>query len=211
MIPGVELTELLQNIGILGISIIIFLESGIPFGFIFPGDSLLVTAGVLAAAGVLNLPLLIICVFIAAILGVNAGYSVGRRYGRKLFSKDKSVLFHKDHVLRAEAFYEKHGGKAIVLARFLPIVRTFAPIVAGIGHMNYRRFMLFNIIGAVVWAVGVTLLGVWLGNSIPADTLEHYLIFVIIGVIVLSLLPAAAHFVIEGKRKRTEAETTPRK
>ena len=145
MIPGVELTELLHSVGIAGITLIIFLESGIPFGFIFPGDSLLFTAGVLAAAGVLNLPLLIICVFLAAVLGVNVGYAFGKKYGKQLFSKEKSLLFNKEYIAKAEVFYESHGGKAIVMARFLPIVRTFAPIVAGVGRFNDKRVFFFNV------------------------------------------------------------------
>jgi membrane-associated protein len=201
MIPGLELTELLKSIGIIGITVIIFLESGIPFGFIFPGDSLLFTAGVLAAAGVLNLPLLIICVFLAAILGVNAGYAFGKRYGRRLFSKDKSIFFHKDYINRAEEFYEEHGGKAIIFARFIPVVRTFAPIVAGIGNMNYRRFMFFNIIGAVIWAVGVTTLGYWLGSKVPADIMEKYLLLIVFGFIVLSFIPAIVHVLRDPKSR----------
>ena len=204
MIPGIELTELVQTFGIVGITLVIFLESGVPFGFFLPGDSLLFTAGVLAAAGLLNLPLLIICVFLAAILGVNVGYAFGKRYGRKLFTKDKSLLFHKDHVVRAESFYEEYGGQAIVLARFLPVVRTFAPIVAGIGHMNYKRFMFFNIIGALLWAVGITLLGYWLGNSIPPHAMEKYLVLIIIGIIIVSFIPPAIHIIIDKKKKSAQ-------
>lgn len=203
MLPGVELTELLQNVGLIGISIIIFLESGIPFGFIFPGDSLLFTAGVLAAAGIFNLPLLILCVFVAAIAGVNVGYAFGKKYGRRLFSKDNSLLFHKKYVGQAEEFYESHGGKAIVLARFVPVIRTFAPIVAGIGHMDYRRFMFFNVFGAVLWAVGVTLLGYWLGSKIPADAMEKYLLLIVAGVVITSFIPPAIHVWLK-KRARTD-------
>jgi len=203
MLPGVELTELLQSVGLIGISVIIFLESGIPFGFIFPGDSLLFTAGVLAAAGIFYLPTLIACVFVAAIVGVNVGYAFGKKYGRRLFSKDDSVLFHKKYVNQAEEFYESHGGKAIVLARFVPVIRTFAPIVAGIAHMNYRRFMVFNVVGAVLWAIGVTLLGYWLGSKIPADAMEKYLLLIVMGVVIVSFLPAVLHFVLK-KRQKTE-------
>lgn len=206
MIPGVDPTELLRSVGIAGITLIIFLESGIPFGFIFPGDSLLFTAGVLAAADVLNLPLLIVCVFIAAILGVNVGYAFGKRYGKQLFSKDKSLLFNKEYIGKAEVFYESHGGKAIVMARFLPVIRTFAPIVAGVGHMNYRRFLFFNVVGALLWAVGVTMLGYWLGSKIPPDLMEKYLIIIIIGVIIISFIPAGIHYVLSKRQEDDKSE-----
>lgn len=202
MLPGVELTELLSQIGVIGITLIIFLESGIPVGFIFPGDSLLFTAGVLAAAGLLNLPLLIACVFVAAILGVNVGYTIGKKYGPRIFTKESSWLFNKKYITEAGTFYEHHGGKAIVLARFIPVVRTFAPIVAGVGNMNYRRFILFNIVGALLWAVGVTLLGFWLGSKIPADVMEKYLLLIVVGIIVISFIPAALHIIF--KRSKSE-------
>lgn len=199
MIPGVELTELLSSIGIIGIAAIIFFESGIPFGFIFPGDSLLFTAGVLASAGILNLPLLIISVFAAAIVGVNVGYTLGKHYGPRIFKKESSWLFNKEYISRSEDFYEQHGGKAIILARFIPVIRTFAPIVAGVGRMNYRRFMFFNVVGALLWAVGVTMLGYWLGSKIPADVMEKYLILVVLGIVVVSFIPAAIHL-MAGKK-----------
>lgn len=200
MIPGVELTDLLSQIGIIGISLIVFLESGIPIGFIFPGDSLLFTAGVLAAAGILNLPLLIICVFVAAVIGVNVGYSIGKHYGPKIFTKESSWVLNKKYIAEAGDFYERHGGQAIVLARFIPVVRTFAPIAAGVGNMDYRRFMIFNVIGALLWAVGLTMLGYWLGSEIPADVMEKYLLLIVLGIVVVSFIPAAVHLVLSKKR-----------
>lgn len=203
MLPGVELTELLSQIGIIGITLIIFLESGVPIGFIFPGDSLLFTAGVLAAAGLLNLPLLIGCVFVAAIIGVNVGYAIGKKYGPRIFTKESSWLFNKKYIAEAGQFYENHGGKAIVLARFIPVVRTFAPIVAGVGSMNYRRFIVFNVLGALLWAVGVTVLGYWLGSKIPPDLMEKYLLLIVLGIIVISFIPAVIHIFV--KRNKQES------
>ena len=200
MIPGIELTQLIQNIGLVGIILMVFLESGVPIGFIFPGDSLLITAGVLGAAGLLNIQLLIIGVFVAAVLGVNAGYYIGKKYGIKMFSNEQSRIFNPRNIKHAESFYESHGGKAIVLARFIPVVRTFAPIVAGIAHMNYKKFMIFNIIGALIWAVGVTMLGYALGNTIGADVMEKYLILIILSVIALSFIPAIVHLVLNRRR-----------
>lgn len=172
-------------IGILIVAAIVFAESGLLIGFFLPGDSLLFGAGLIASQGSIPIVPLIIATVIAAIVGDNVGYSIGRRAGSRLFKKRDSILFHQEHIRRAEAFYEKHGGKTIILARFTPIVRTFAPVVAGIGKMPRQRFMLFNVVGGVLWGAGVTLLGYHLGSRIPG--LDHYIEFVLIGVIVLSL------------------------
>ena len=203
MLFGIDLPELLLAIGILGIAGIVLFESGVPFGFFLPGDSLLFTAGVLASAGFLNLPLLIIAVVTAAIIGVSIGYWIGKRYGRPLFKNDKSWVFSKKHLNDAEDFYNKYGGRAIVLARFLPVVRTFAPIVAGIAHMDYRRFMMFNVLGALLWAFGLTVLGYALGNVIPPEIMEKYLLLIILTIIVLSFLPTAIH-ILNDKRKNNK-------
>ncbi|MCA9908110.1 MAG: VTT domain-containing protein, partial [Anaerolineae bacterium] len=172
--------EFLRTVGYIGIFGIIFAESGLLIGFFLPGDSLLFTAGFLASLDnpPFWLPVLLIGCAIAAVAGDSVGYAFGRRVGRKLFQRENSFLFNKANLLRAEAFYEKHGGKAIVLARFMPIVRTFAPIVAGIGTMEYRRFVSYNIVGGLLWAVGVTSAGFLLGNVIP--DVDKYLLPIII-------------------------------
>ncbi len=183
----------IRTVGYAGIFAIIFAESGLLIGFFLPGDSLLFTAGFLASLEqpVFSLPVLLIGFAIAAITGDSVGYAFGRRVGRRLFQREDSLLFHKKNLLRAEAFYDKHGGKAIVLARFMPIVRTFAPIVAGIGVMQYRRFVAFNVVGGLLWAVGVTLAGYFLGNVIP--DVDKYLLPIVIIIVLVSVAPPAYH------------------
>ena len=171
---------------------IVFAESGLLFGFFLPGDSLLFTAGFLASQGYLDLPLLLIGCFIAAVTGDQVGYWFGHRVGRRLFDREESFFFHRKNIERTEAFYRKHGGKTIVLARFLPAIRTFAPIVAGIGSMRYRDFIFYNIFGALLWAVGVTLAGYFLGSLIP--DVDKYLIPIILLIIIVSALPTLVHF-----------------
>ena len=192
-----DLVQLIKTVGYVGLFGIIFAESGLFIGFFLPGDSLLFTAGFLASVPgsdgntVLSLPLLLIGCAIAAVLGDNVGYAFGRRIGRRFFQKEDSLLFKKKYVLKAQAFYEKHGGKTIVLARFMPIVRTFAPIVAGIGEMNYRLFFSSNLVGGLLWAIGVTLAGYFLGSAIP--DVDKYLLPIVIVIIVVSVLPSALH------------------
>lgn len=172
---------------------VIFAESGLLIGFFLPGDSLLFTAGFLAQKGVfgLNIWVLIIGFFVAAVLGDSVGYSFGKRVGRRLFNKEDSVFFHKDNLLKAEAFYKKYGKKTIILARFVPVVRTFAPIVAGMGDMHYKTFLAYNIVGGVLWAIGLPLAGFFLGSLVPGS--EKYLEIIIIGIVILSILPTFIH------------------
>jgi membrane-associated protein len=171
---------------------IVFAESGLLFGFFLPGDSLLFTAGFLASQGYLDLPLLLTGCFIAAVTGDSVGYWFGHRVGRRLFERQDSFFFHRRNLERTEAFYRKHGGKTIVLARFLPAIRTFAPIVAGVGAMSYRWFLFYNIFGAVLWAIGVTTAGYFLGSVIP--DVDKYLLPIIALIILVSSLPALIHF-----------------
>lgn len=178
---------------------IIFAESGLFFGFFLPGDSLLFTAGFLASQDILNIWILMPVFFVAAVTGDSVGYSFGRRVGRRLFNKEDSFFFHKKHIDRAEKFYEKHGKKTIIIARFVPIVRTFAPIVAGIGKMDYSTFLAYNVIGAVLWAIGLTFAGYILGEIIP--NLDKYLHIVIGIIIVVSLLPAVLHVLKDPEMK----------
>lgn len=146
-----EPKTLITTVGTLGVIVVIFMETGLFFGFFFPGDSLLFTAGFLASQGYVSLAWLLIGTFLAAVIGDSVGYAFGKKVGPALFSREDSVIFNRAHITRAQHFYEKHGRKTIILARFMPIIRTFAPIVAGIGNMNYRTFLTFNIIGGFVW------------------------------------------------------------
>lgn len=191
------LETLISTVGVAGIAVIIFAESGLLIGFFLPGDSLLFTAGFLVQAGIIkfDIHLLVFVLFLAAVLGDNVGYSFGRKFGRRLFERKKSVLFHADNLKRAEAFYLKHGPKTIVLARFVPVVRTFAPIVAGISKMHYRTFLTYNIIGGLLWAVGLTYLG-----YVAGDVIQRYGInieYVILGIIFISIAPPATHILRE--------------
>jgi membrane-associated protein len=181
--------------GLIAIGATVFAESGLLIGFFLPGDTLLFGAGILAAQGTLPLGWLIVIVIVAAIVGDNVGYSIGRRTGKRLFKKKDSILFKQEHLERAEKFYEVHGGKTIILARFVPVVRTFAPMVAGIGKMSRRRFMAFNVVGGTLWGGGVTLLGYFLGRRMP--WIEHYITPLILLVVILSISLAAFHILKE--------------
>ena len=193
--------NLLVTFGTIGLFLIVFAESGLFFGFFLPGDSLLFTAGLFAAQGTLNLPLILVGCFIAAVAGDQVGYVFGQRVGPALFKRPDSRLFKQEYVERARAFFEKHGPKTIVLARFVPIVRTFAPILAGVGRMQYRTFVSYNLIGGFLWAVGVTLLGYWLGNLIP--DIDAYLLPIVALIIALSFIPIGMEWL---KRRRESAK-----
>ncbi len=190
-----DIVKLIESIGYLGVFAIIFAESGLFFGFFFPGDSLLFTAGFLASQGYLNFPILVVGCFLAAVFGDNIGYAFGKRVGVRLFSREDSFWFHKRHLNSAERFYEKYGAKTIVLARFVPIVRTFAPIVAGIGSMKYEKFLLYNAIGGFAWAVGITTAGFFLGKVIPG--VDKYLLPILAVIIFVSFLPTLFHLLKE--------------
>lgn len=195
--PHFDLVELIRTAGYLGVFAIIFLESGMLVGFFFPGDSLLFTAGFLASQGFLDIGILVAGCFIAAIAGNSTGYYLGKKIGRKLFNKESSIWFNKKHLERAERFYQKHGGKAVVLAQFIPVVRAFVPVVAGIGAMQYRRFAFFNFFGAVLWAIGITLAGYFLGSSIP--DVDRYLLPIVGLIIIASVLPALHHVLVDAE------------
>lgn len=167
---------------------IVFAETGLLAGFFLPGDSLLVTAGLLAAAdGILSVWMLLGLLSAAAIAGDSVGYAIGYHLGPRIFSRDNSRFFHKDHLMRTQRFYEKYGAKTIVIARFVPIVRTFAPTVAGVGKMRYTTFLAFNVLGGIGWVASMVLTGYFLGRAIP--NLEKYIHLVIGAVIVISFLP----------------------
>lgn len=198
------LQHLIQSLGFWGghlaIWAVVFAESGLLIGFFLPGDSLLFTTGFLASQGFLNIYLLIGGAFICAVLGDNVGYGTGHKFGRRLFRKEDSWLFHRKHLVTAQKFYDKHGKNTIVLARFLPVVRTFAPIVAGIGAMNYRTFFFYNLIGGFAWTFGITILGFFLGKIIP--DVDKYLLPIILVIVVVSLVPSILHLYQERKSNR---------
>ena len=190
-----NLDELIAWAGYTGLTVIVFCETGILAGFFLPGDSLLVTAGLVASQGKLDIVHLNLLLMTAAILGDTAGYFIGYHAGPRIFSKQESLFFHRDHLERTKHFFEKHGGKTIILARFVPIVRTFAPTVAGVGRMNYFRFLSYNVIGGIGWVASMTLVGYFLGRTIP--DIEKHLHLVIGAVIIISFLP----IVFELRRK----------
>lgn len=188
-----NLIDFIKAVGYLGVFAIVFAESGLLVGFFFPGDSLLFTAGFLASQGFLNIWILAAGCFLSAVAGDSVGYAFGHKVGKRLFHREDSIFFHKDNLLKAKSFYEKHGKKTIILARFMPLVRTFAPIVAGVGEMHYPTFLSYNIIGGALWALGVTLAGYFLGNVIP--DVDRYLLPIVLVIIGLSVLPSVLHVV----------------
>ena len=183
-----DVPRLVQLVGLYGMIAIVFSETGLMVGFFLPGDSLLVTAGLFAAKGDLNIYTLVPCLIVAAITGNSTGYAIGRRAGQALYSRPNSFFFRREHLIRTHEFYERHGGKTIIMAQFIPIVRTFAPVVAGAAEMTYRRFITFNVVGAILWIASMSLLGYFLGRAIP--DIEKRIHLVVAAVIFLSLLPA---------------------
>jgi len=177
---------------------IVFVETGLLIGFFLPGDSLLITAGLVAATGALNIWWLNVLLVAAAILGDSVGYAIGWRAGPRLFTRPKSLLFNPRHIDRTRAFYARHGAKTIVIARFVPIVRTFAPVVAGVGQMEYRRFLFYNVAGGVGWVTSMTWAGYLLGRTVP--NINEQIHVVVIIVILLSLIPIVVELVRERRR-----------
>lgn len=194
----IEPANLIKALGVAGLFFIIFAESGLFFGFFFPGDSLLFTAGFLASQNILNIWVILFGVFICAVLGDSVGYWFGRKVGVKIFNKDNSFFFSRKHIERTENFYNKYGNKTIFLARFVPIVRTFAPILAGVGNMKYRDFLAYNIVGGFIWSFLVILIGFFLGRTVP--NVDKYLLPIILLIIIISFLPIIFE-VIRTKKK----------
>src|SRR3989344_5102445 len=178
---------LVVTFGLIGIFAIVFAESGLFFGFFLPGDSLLFTAGLLASQGHFDVILLWLGCMVCAIAGDSVGYMFGKEVGPKIFSREDSIFFHKEHVRRTQDFYAKHGKKTIILARFIPIVRTFAPILAGVGRMEYKTFISYNVIGGVLWTTLLIFLGFTLGALIPS--VDKYLLPIVLLIIVISFIP----------------------
>lgn len=183
-----NLPDLVQWAGIFGLAAIVFSETGLLVGFFLPGDSLLVTAGLFAARGYLDIYWLVPALTAAAICGNSTGYFIGRTTGPRIFSRENSLLFNKKHAIRAAKFYAKHGRKTIVLAQFMPILRTFAPVVAGVAGMRFREFFLYNVLGAFAWIWSMLGTGYFLGTYIP--DIEKNIGIVIVVVVFLSILPA---------------------
>lgn len=210
MIPGFDLSSFAITAGpwaaVLIVALILFAESGLLIGFFLPGDSILFTVGFLIQGG-LHLPFNIFAAvfifFIAAALGDSVGYTFGSRVGRRLFVRKESLLFKQENIKRAEAFYEKYGGKTIIMARFIPIIRTFAPIVAGVGNMKYTTFLSFNLVGAFLWASGVTFLGFFAGKWFEAMgiQIDSVILPIVLVIIVVSVLPPLVH-VFKDKKQR---------
>jgi membrane-associated protein len=198
--------KVIAGAGYIVITAIIFAECGLLIGFFLPGDSLLFTAGLFASQQVVGLDIWVLTVLCgaAAVLGPLVGYWYGKALGPRLFSREDSLFFHKQHLVRAHEFYERHGGKALILARFIPIVRTFAPVVAGMAAMDYRRFVIYTLVGAALWAVGVTWLGYFLGRVYPDA--GKYLEYIVVVIVLLSIAPPIIHLLRE--RNRSKATLT---
>ena len=194
---------LIEAFGMLGVLAIVFVESGLLVGFFLPGDSLLFTAGLLSANDVLpDLWVLLVTIPIAAIAGDQVGYAIGRKAGPSIFNRPESRFFHKENVARAQEFFDRHGPRTIVLARFVPIVRTFAPVVAGVARMRYRTFLTYNIVGGVLWGVGVTTLGYFLGQ---VDFVKANIEFVLLAIVGVSLIPVFLELHRGNRRRRAAA------
>jgi membrane-associated protein len=199
----VDPKNLLETFGTVGLFLMVFAESGLLIGFFLPGDSLLFTAGLLASQGHLNFPLILVGCFVAAVAGDQVGYAFGNKVGPAIFRRPDSRFFKHEHIQRAEVYFLEHGPKTIVLARFVPVIRTFAPIVAGAGKMNYRTFVSYNVIGALLWAVGVTTLGYALGESVP--NIDHYLLPAILAIIVISFVPVGLELFRARRKSKTSS------
>lgn len=186
-----DVNQLLQTGGLLLIALIIFAESGMMVGFFFPGDTLLFSAGILAASGAQSLWAYIVVIASAAILGDNIGYHIGSKLGRRLFRKKDSLIFRHDYIMKAESFYEKHGSKTMLIAHFIPIVRTFAPVTAGAGKMPLKQFMIYDAIGDIAWTVLIVFAGYFIGSKIPG--IENYIEPVLLTIVAIFLLPTLYH------------------
>jgi len=202
-----DVNHILQSGSLLLIGALIFGESGMFIGFFFPGDTLLLSAGIFAGQGKLSLAAIFVVVSLAAIAGDNTGYHIGKRYGRRLFRKPDGLVFRQAYVQQAEAFYEKYGSKTMLFAHFIPVVRTFAPAVAGVARMRWAKFAFFDAIGDVAWAVIVTLIGYWFGTKIP--NIDHYILFAVSAVVIITLGPTFYHLakaLIEKRRSSDKSQ-----
>ena len=196
-----DVESLVRVGGLAALTAIVFTETGLFVGFFLPGDSLLVTAGIFAATGDLNLWTLNIVLSLAAILGDTTGYVIGFKTGPMIFRREDSLFFHRKHLITAKEFYDQYGGFTIFIARFIPIIRTFAPVVAGVGKMKYRRFIAYNVFGGIFWVMSMTFVGYFLGRMVP--NIQEQIHIVIAVVIFLSLLPGIAKLAREKWKTRS--------
>ncbi len=208
--PNTIITNLVSWLGawaVVGVCAVIFAETGLLIGFFLPGDSLLFTLGMFVGSGDIDTPLGVVLpvVFTAAVVGNSTGYLIGRRVGPRVFDRPDSRFFKREYVDRTHAFFERHGGKAIVLAQFVPIVRTFTPVAAGVGRMNYRHFVTYNLIGALLWAVGVTSLGYWLGSF---SFVQHNIEYILVGIVLISVVPMLIEALRKGREVRQAVAET---
>jgi membrane-associated protein len=211
LIPWLDPEKLIVGFGpfaLLAVCIIVFSETGLLLGFLLPGDTLLIIAGVLTFSGVMDIDIWWVClaISVAAFLGGEVGYLIGHKVGPRIFERKESGLFSIENVRRTNGFFERFGGLAVIVARFVPIVRTFAPVAAGVGHMNYRRYSFYNAIGAVIWGTGVTLVGFLLGYIPPVrDFVVEYIDLILIGAVVVTLVPTIYHYIqstMKARKKR---------
>lgn len=207
MIPGIDLVEFIKAASIIGVCFVIFAETGLMIGFFLPGDSLLFTTGFLIYSGVLdvNINFVVPFIFLAAVVGNSTGYMFGRRIGPRIFKKPNARIFKQEYVQRAQDFYDRNGGKTIILAQFIPIIRTFAPLVAGVGKMDFRKFITFNILGATLWTGGVTYAGFYLGKVFEDMGLDidQVLLPIVALIIFLSILPPITHILKDEKNRKS--------
>jgi membrane-associated protein len=187
-----HLADLIVAFGYLGVFLTVFAESGVLIGFFLPGDSLLFTVGILSSQGYFNIYLMIVLAITGAILGDTFGYHIGRIFGPRLFQRKESRFFKQEYVTKTEEFYKKYGKRTIIMARFVPIIRTFAPVMAGVGKMNYKTFASYNVIGGFLWAGGLLSISYYLGTRF--EGIEHYLTYIVIGIILISFIPIALDF-----------------
>ena len=199
-----ELNDLIFSLGLPGIAIVVFIESGFPVGFFLPGDTMLFAAGILAASGHFSLALAIAVIFVANFLGVTIGYWTGKEYGKRYIREESKFLFKKEYVEKAEDFYKRHGGKAIILGRFIPAVRAFIPAIAGIAKMPYRELMIYNAIGAALWSISVPALGYFAGDWLKAHGIdvEMLILPIILAIIAISLLGPVVHALQNPKTRK---------
>jgi len=196
---------LIRTVGPYGLMAVVFAETGLLVGFFLPGDSLLITAGLFAARGDLDIRMLVPSLIFAAVVGNATGYAIGKRTGKALYSRPDSLLFRREHLQMTHEYYEKHGGKTIILAQFIPILRTFAPVVAGVGEMGYRQFATYNVVGAILWVGSMLTAGYMLGNAIP--NIESRIHYVVAVVIFISLLPPGIALLKARLRKKAAAQS----
>ncbi len=216
LIPFLDPEQLIQGFGafaLLGICFIVFAETGLFVGFLLPGDTLLVITGILTFSGVIEMDIWWVCLAIgfAAIGGGEVGYLIGHKAGPKVFERKDSGIFSRENVVRTNRFFERFGGLAVILARFVPVVRTFAPLAAGVGHMNYRKYSLYNLIGALIWGSGLTYAGYLLGYIPPLrDFVSHYIDMILLGAVVVTIVPTAIHYVQSSRKAKAAAAAAER-